>query len=123
IVLKKYYKIGVAVSSEHGLYVPVVKDADKKDIWTLARVIIELSTKARDNKLNVNELHGGTFTITNIGPIGGLFATPIINYPEVAILGTHKIIKRPVVRKGSIEVRDMIYLSLTFDHRVVVGAY
>jgi len=123
IVLKKYYNIGIATDTEQGLVVPVIKDADKKDIYQLASEIEELSNKARQGRLSLDEVKGGTFSITNVGSIGGLFATPIINYPEVAILGLHKIAKRPAVRNGQIEVRDMTYLSLTFDHRIIDGAY
>jgi pyruvate dehydrogenase E2 component (dihydrolipoamide acetyltransferase) len=123
IVLKKYYNIGIATDTEQGLIVPVVKDVDKKDIFELAAEIEKLSAKARSGTLVLDEVHGSTFTITNVGAIGGLFATPIINVPEVAILGLHKIAKRPVVRDGKIEVRDTTYLSLSFDHRVLDGAY
>lgn len=123
IVLKKYYNIGIATDTEQGLVVPVVKDADKKDIFELAGEIEKLSAKARSGQLSLEEVRGSTFTITNVGAIGGLFATPIINIPEVAILGLHKIAKRPVVRDGKIEVRDTTYLSLSFDHRVLDGAY
>ena len=123
IVLKKYYNIGIATDTEQGLVVPVVRDADKKDIFELAGEIEALADKARHGQLSLDEVRGSTFTITNVGAIGGLFATPIINIPEVAILGLHKIAKRPVVRDGRIEVRDTTYLSLTFDHRIVDGAY
>lgn len=123
IVLKKYYNIGIATDTEQGLIVPVVKEVDRKDIFQIAAEIEELSTKARQGKLNLEEVRGGTFSITNVGSIGGLFATPIINYPEVAILGLHKIAKRPVVRNNLIEARDVTYLSLTFDHRIIDGAY
>ena len=123
IVLKKYYNIGIATDTEQGLVVPVVKDADRKDIFELAGEIEKLADKARRGALALDDVHGSTFTITNVGAIGGLFATPIINLPEVAILGLHKIAKRPVVRDGRVEVRDITYLSLTFDHRVLDGAY
>ena len=123
IVLKKYYNIGIATDTEQGLVVPVIKDADRKDIFELAGEIEKLSDKARKGQLSLDEVHGSTFTITNVGAIGGLFATPIVNVPEVAILGLHKIAKRPVVREGKIEVRDTTYFSLSFDHRVVDGAY
>src|SRR5208282_4046902 len=116
IVLKKYYNIGIAVSVEHGLFVPVIRDADKKDIWTLAKEIADYSAKARENKLGLGELQGGTFTVTNIGPIGGLFATPIINHPEVGILGVMKIAQRPAVKDGQIVPRSMLNLALSFDH-------
>jgi pyruvate dehydrogenase E2 component (dihydrolipoamide acetyltransferase) len=123
IVLKKYYNIGIATDTEQGLVVPVIKDVDTKDIFELASEIDRLSDKARNGALTLDEIRGSTFTITNVGAIGGLFATPIINLPEVAILGLHKIAKRPVVRDGKVEVRDTTYLSLTFDHRVADGAY
>ncbi len=123
IVLKKYYNIGVATDTEQGLVVPVVKDVDRKDIFELAGEIEKLSAKARSAQLSLDDVHGSTFTITNVGAIGGLFATPIINVPEVAILGLHKIAKRPVVREGKIEIRDTTYFSLSFDHRVFDGAY
>jgi pyruvate dehydrogenase E2 component (dihydrolipoamide acetyltransferase) len=123
IILKKYYNIGVATDTEQGLVVPVIRDADSKDIFELAGEIEKAAVKARSGQLSLDDVKGSTFTITNVGAIGGLFATPIINYPEVAILGLHKIAKRPVVRDGRIEVRDMTYLSLSFDHRVLDGAY
>ena len=123
IVLKRYYNIGVATDTPQGLVVPVIKDADTKDIFDLAGEIEKIAAKARDGQLTLEEVRGSTFTVTNVGAIGGLFATPIVNYPEVAILGLHKITKRPVVRGGRIEIRDMTYLSLSFDHRVFDGAY
>ena len=123
IVLKRYYNIGIATDTEQGLVVPVVKDADRKDIFELAGEIEALSSKARSGQLSLDDVHGSTFTITNVGAIGGLFATPIINIPEVAILGLHKIAKRPVVRDDRVEIRDTTYLSLSFDHRVLDGAY
>jgi len=123
IVLKKYYNIGIATDTEQGLVVPVVKSVDTKDIFELAGEIERLADKARRGQLTLDEVHGSTFTITNVGAIGGVFATPIINIPEVAIMGLHKITKRPVVRDGKVEIRDITYLSLTFDHRVVDGAY
>jgi pyruvate dehydrogenase E2 component (dihydrolipoamide acetyltransferase) len=122
IVLKKYYNIGVATNTEQGLVVPVLKGADHKSITQLADEIIRLSDRARTGQLTLDEIQGSTFTITNIGGIGGLFATPIINYPEVAILGVHKITKRPIVQEDRIVIRDMTYLSLSFDHRVLDGA-
>jgi len=123
IILKGYYNFGIAVDTEQGLVVSVVKDADTKDIFALAGEIEKLAEKARAGQLTLEEVHGSTFTITNVGAIGGLFATPIINLPDVAILGVYKIVKRPVFREGKVDVRDMMYLSLTFDHRVVDGAY
>ncbi len=123
IILKHYYNFGIAVDTEQGLVVSVVKDADKKDLFELAGDIERLAGKARAGELSLDEVHGSTFTISNVGAIGGLFATPIINLPEVAILGVHKITRRPVFRNGMIEARDIMYLSLSFDHRVVDGAY
>ncbi len=123
IVLKKSYNIGIATDTESGLVVPVVKDADKKDVFEIAAEIQQLAAKARSGQLSLDDVHGSTFTITNVGSVGGLFATPIINYPESAILGVHKITKRPLVRDGKVEVRDVMFLSLSFDHRVFDGAY
>ncbi len=123
IVLKKYYNIGIATDTPQGLVVPVVKDVDKKDIFELAGEIEKLAEKARAGELALDEVRGSTFTITNVGAIGGMFATPIVNLPEAAILGLHKIAKRPLVREGKIEIRDATYLSLSFDHRVFDGAY
>ena len=122
IVLKKYYNIGIATDTESGLVVPVIKDAEHKSITQLATEIATLSEKAHAGQLTLNEVQGSTFTITNVGGIGGVFATPIINYPEVAILGLYKITKRPVVKDNQITIRDMTYLSLSFDHRVLDGA-
>ena len=121
IVLKKYYNIGMATDTEQGLVVPVIKDADHKTITQLAEEILKLGEKARMGQLTLDEIQGGTFTITNVGSFGGVFATPIINYPEVAILGVHKIAKRPVVKDDRVVIRDMTYLSLSFDHRVLDG--
>ena len=122
IVLKRYYNIGIATDTEQGLVVPIVKDAEHKSITQLASEIEMLGEKARTGQLALDEVQGGTFTITNVGGIGGIVATPIVNYPEVAILGVHKITKRPVVKGGQIVVRDMTYVSLSFDHRVLDGA-
>ena len=122
VVLKKYYNIGIATDTEQGLVVPVLKDAEHKSITQLGAEIASLSEKARAGQLALDEVQGGTFTITNVGGIGGVFATPIINYPEVAILGVHKITKRPIVKDNQIAIRDMTYLSVSFDHRVLDGA-
>lgn len=122
IILKRNYNIGIATATSEGLVVPVIRDADNKSILELAREIETLSQKARNAKLELSEIHGGTFTITNLGGVGGLFATPMLNHPEVAILGVHKIEKRPIVRDDGIHARDMMYLSLTFDHRVLDGS-
>lgn len=122
IVVKKYFNIGVAVDTAEGLMVPVVKDVDKKTILDLARELQELSAKAKERKLKLEELKGSTFTLSNFGSFGGTYATPIINYPDVAILGTGKISDRPWVKDGQIVIRKILSLSLTFDHRVIDGA-
>lgn len=122
IVLKRYYNIGIATDTEQGLVVPVLKNAEHKSITQLGEEIARLSERARAGQLNLDEIQGSTFTITNVGGIGGVFATPIINYPEVAILGVHKITKRPVVKDNQMAIRDMTYLSVSFDHRVLDGA-
>jgi pyruvate dehydrogenase E2 component (dihydrolipoamide acetyltransferase) len=121
IVLKKHYDIGMAVDAEDGLVVPVIRDAGEKTIVELAREIEHLSEGARTGKLSLSDLSGGTFTVTSIGSIGGLFSYPVIHPPEAAILGLHKIVRRPVVRGGEIVARDMMYLSLSFDHRLIDG--
>lgn len=122
LVYKNYYNMGVAVATDQGLIVPVVKDADQKNMLTLGREIKDLADRARAGKLTLDDLKGGTFTLTSIGSIGGLFSVPIINYPEVAILGVNKIVKRPVVRNDEIVIRQMMHLSISCDHRVVDGA-
>ena len=121
IIIKKYYNIGVAVDTPDGLMVPVIKNADKKTILELASEIQGLSVKARERKIMLEEIKGSTFTITNYGHFGGWFATPIINYPDVAILGIGKISDKPWVKDGQIVIRKIIPLSLTFDHRVTDG--
>ncbi|HZV80428.1 MAG TPA: dihydrolipoamide acetyltransferase family protein [Candidatus Binatus sp.] len=122
IILKKDYNIGIAANTDAGLVVPVIHQADHKTIFELAHEIAELAEKARAGKLSHEEITGGTFTITNVGSVGGLFTFPVINWPEVGILGTHSIQPRPVVRDGQIVIRQMTYLSISFDHRVVDGA-
>jgi 2-oxoisovalerate dehydrogenase E2 component (dihydrolipoyl transacylase) len=122
IILRKRYNIGIAVNTDEGLVVPVIHDADTKTIFELAADIAQLADKARHGKLSHDDISGGTFTITNVGSVGGLFTFPVINYPEVGILGTHSIQERPVVRDGQIVIRHMMYLSISFDHRVVDGA-
>ena len=122
IILKKYYNIGIAVDIEDGLIVPVIKAADQKGIHDLAREIEELVRKAGERSLDMADLKGGTFTITNVGALGGEYATPIINYPESAILATGKIKEKPAVRNGNVVARKMLPLSLTFDHRILDGA-
>lgn len=121
IRLKHYFNIGVATATPDGLVVPVVKQADRKSIPELAREINRLSEATRDGKIKVEDLKDGTFTITSLGPLGGLMATPIINYPEVAILGIHKIAQRPVARDNQVVIREMMNLSISLDHRVVDG--
>jgi pyruvate dehydrogenase E2 component (dihydrolipoyllysine-residue acetyltransferase) len=121
IVLKKYFNIGIAVDTSDGLIVFVIKDADKKNILDLAKETATLAEKARLRKIDLHELKGSTFTITNYGVVGASYGTPIINYPEVAILGLGKIEDRPVVRSGQIAIRKMMPLSLAFDHRAIDG--
>jgi pyruvate dehydrogenase E2 component (dihydrolipoamide acetyltransferase) len=122
LILKKSFHIGIAVDTDRGLVVPVIRDADKKSIRDLATEVATLADKARNNKLAIEEMRGGTFTITNLGGIGGTAFTPIVNYPEVAILGLSKSAMQPVVRGESIVARLMMPLSLTYDHRVIDGA-
>ncbi len=122
IVYKKDVNIGIAVALEWGLIVPVIKNADEKNLLGLARALNDLGERARTKKLSADEVQGGTFTITNPGNFGGLFGTPIINQPQVAILGMGGIEKRPVVIDDAIAIRPMVYLSLSFDHRVIDGA-
>jgi len=121
MVLKHYYDIGIAVGAEEGLVVPVVRDADRKTFAEIEQEIVDLATKARENKLALEELLGGTFTITNGGIYGSLLSTPILNPPQVGILGMHKIEERPVVVEGAVVVRPMMYLALSYDHRIVDG--
>jgi pyruvate dehydrogenase E2 component (dihydrolipoamide acetyltransferase) len=121
IVQRRSYHIGMATATDAGLVVPVVRDADRKSLVELAREIDRLAGLTRANKAAREELSGSTFTITSLGTFGGLMATAIINYPEVAILGVHRIIRRPAVVGDKIEIRDLMNLSLSFDHRVVDG--
>jgi 2-oxoglutarate dehydrogenase E2 component (dihydrolipoamide succinyltransferase) len=122
LILKRYYDIGVAVSTEEGLVVPVVRDADRKTFAEIEREIGSLATRARERKLTLDELRGGTFTITNGGVFGSLLSTPILNPPQVGILGMHKIEERPVAANGQVVIRPMMYVALTYDHRVVDGS-
>ena len=121
IVVKQYYDIGIAVGAEEGLVVPVLRDADRKSFAAIEREIGELAGRARSNSLTIAELQGGTFTITNGGVFGSLLSTPILNAPQVGILGMHAIQQRPVVRNGEVVVRPMMYVALSYDHRVVDG--
>lgn len=122
IVYKEYYNIGIATDTERGLMVPVLFDADRKSIIELAQEIESIAQKARDNELTLEQLRGGTFSITNYGSIGGTFGTPIINYPELAILGVGRIQEKPIVEDGRIVIGQMLPLSLAYDHRVIDGA-
>ncbi len=121
IVLHEYYNVGVAVSTEKGLMVPVLRDADQMSFAQIERAIADLALKARDGKINVADLQGGTFTITNGGVFGSMLSTPILNIPQSAILGMHAIQKRAVVKDDQIVIRPMMYLALTYDHRIVDG--
>jgi pyruvate dehydrogenase E2 component (dihydrolipoamide acetyltransferase) len=122
IVYKKYYNIGIATDTDNGLLVPVVFDADRKNVWSIANEIRDLATRGRDGKLAPNEIKGSTITITNIGSAGGMFFTPVINFPEVAILGTGRISEKAVVKSGEIVIAPVMALSLSFDHRIIDGA-
>ncbi len=121
LILKYYYDIGIAVATDQGLVVPVVRDADRKSFAEIEREIEDLATRARENRLTLQDLEGGTFTITNGGVFGSLLSTPILNYPQVGILGMHRIQERPVVANGEIVIRPMMYVALSYDHRVVDG--
>ena len=121
LIYKNYYDIGVAVGTEQGLVVPVLRDADKQSFAEVEKGITDLGLKARDGKLGMDELTGGTFTITNGGVYGSLMSTPIINPPQSGILGMHKIDRRPVAVGDSIEIRPMMYVALSYDHRIIDG--
>jgi 2-oxoglutarate dehydrogenase E2 component (dihydrolipoamide succinyltransferase) len=121
LVENHYYDIGVAVGTERGLVVPVIRDADLKDFATLEKDVAAYATKARDGKLQLDDLMGGVFTITNGGVYGSLLSTPILNPPQSGILGMHKIQSRPVAVGDKIELRPMMYLAVSYDHRVVDG--
>ena len=121
IVYKNYYHIGIAVGTERGLVVPVVRDCDSKSLGEIEKAIADFGRRARDGTLKIEEMQGGTFTITNGGIYGSLMSTPILNAPQSGILGMHKIVERPMVVAGKIEVRPMMYLALSYDHRLVDG--
>jgi 2-oxoglutarate dehydrogenase E2 component (dihydrolipoamide succinyltransferase) len=121
LVYKNYYHIGIAVGTDKGLVVPVVRDADLLSIAGIEKKIAEFGRRARDGKLSIDEMQGGTFTITNGGIYGSLMSTPILNAPQSGILGMHRIEERPVVRNGQIIARPMMYLALSYDHRIVDG--
>ena len=122
IVYKKYYNIGIATDTDNGLLVPVIEGADRKNVWTIANEIRDLATRGREGKLAPNEMKGGTISITNIGSVGGMFFTPVINFPEVAILGAGRITEKAVVKNGEIVAAPVMALSLSFDHRIIDGA-
>jgi 2-oxoglutarate dehydrogenase E2 component (dihydrolipoamide succinyltransferase) len=121
IVYKNYYDIGVAVSTDRGLVVPVVRDADQLSLAGIEKAVMDFGLRARDNKLKLEELQGGTFSITNGGVFGSLMSTPILNSPQSGILGMHKIQPRPMAIDGKVEIRPMMYLALSYDHRLVDG--
>jgi 2-oxoglutarate dehydrogenase E2 component (dihydrolipoamide succinyltransferase) len=122
ILYKKHINIGVAVALDWGLIVPVIKDADKKSLFDISKAIVDLAARARDKKLSPDDVQGGTFTITNPGVFGALFGMPIINQPQVAILGIGAVEKRPVVTNDAITIRLRAYMSLGYDHRTIDGA-
>jgi len=121
IVYHEYYDIGVAVSTDRGLVVPVLRQADTLSFGEIEKAVVSYATRARDSSLTLEELTGGTFTITNGGVFGSLLSTPILNMPQSAILGMHKIQERPVVVDGQVVVRPMMYLALSYDHRIIDG--
>jgi pyruvate dehydrogenase E2 component (dihydrolipoamide acetyltransferase) len=122
LLLKRYYHLGIATDTADGLIVPVVKAVDQKDLLTLASELQRLTELARERRIPLADLRGGTFTISNYGAIGGIFATPMLHMPQVAILGTGKLLQKPVVYDGSVAIRTILPLSLTFDHRALDGA-
>jgi len=121
IVLKEYYDVGMAIGAEDGLVVPVIRDADRLSFAEIERAIKDFVTKTQENKLSIDDLRGGTFTITNGGVFGSLLSTPILNPPQVAILGLHKIEERPIALDGEVVIRPMMYVALSYDHRIVDG--
>ena len=121
IIYHNYCDISIAVSAPKGLVVPVIRNAESLSMAEIEKKVVELATKARDNKLSMEEMQGGTFTITNGGVFGSLLSTPIINIPQSAILGMHKIEERPVVLNGQIVARPMMYVALSYDHRIIDG--
>ncbi|MBB6051309.1 2-oxoglutarate dehydrogenase complex dihydrolipoyllysine-residue succinyltransferase [Armatimonas rosea] len=122
IILKKYYDIGIAVGLEDGLVVPIIRDADKLSFAAIEKKIKELAGKAKEGKLGLSDLTGGSFSITNGGTFGSMLSTPILNYPQVGILGMHNIVKRPVVVGDEIVIRPIMYLALSYDHRIIDGS-
>lgn len=122
MILKQYYDIGIAVGADEGLVVPVVRDADRLSFAEIEQQIATLAAKAREGTLNLAELQGGTFTVTNGGVFGSLLSTPILNTPQVGILGMHKIQERPIAVNGQVLIRPMMYLAMSYDHRIVDGS-
>ncbi|MFM2192186.1 MAG: 2-oxoglutarate dehydrogenase complex dihydrolipoyllysine-residue succinyltransferase, partial [Bacteroidota bacterium] len=121
ILFHNYCDISIAVSAPKGLVVPVIRNAESLSMAEIEKTVVELAGKARDNKLSIEEMTGGTFTITNGGVFGSLMSTPIINIPQSAILGMHKIQDRPMAINGNVEIRPMMYLALSYDHRIIDG--
>ena len=122
LIVKKYYDIGIAVATDEGLVVPVLRDADKLSSAEIEQGIAELATKSRDKKITLQELQGGTFSITNGGVFGSLMSTPLLNPPQVGILGMHKIMEKPIAVDGEVVVRPVMMLAVTYDHRIIDGA-
>ena len=121
IIYKNYYHLGIAVGTERGLVVPVVRDCDQKSLAEIEKAIADFGHRARDGALKIEEMQGGTFSITNGGIYGSLMSTPILNAPQSGILGMHKIQDRPMAIKGQVVIRPMMYLALSYDHRIVDG--
>ena len=121
IVYKKYYDFGIAVGSGKGLVVPVIRNVDKLSLAGIEKAIVDVSQKAKENKLTLDDLTGGTFSITNGGIYGSMMSTPLLNIPQTGILGMHNIIQRPVALSGEVVIRPMMYLALSYDHRIVDG--
>jgi 2-oxoglutarate dehydrogenase E2 component (dihydrolipoamide succinyltransferase) len=121
IVYKNYYHVGVAVGTDKGLVVPVVREADRMSLAEIEQAIADFGRRARDGKLTIEDMQGGTFTISNCGEYGSLMSTPILNAPQSGILGMHRIEDRPVARGGQVVIRPMMYLALSYDHRIVDG--
>lgn len=121
IIYKKYFNIGVAVGTEKGLIVPVIRDADLLSIAGIEQAIKYFALKAREGRISIDDLSGGTFTVSNGGVYGSLMSTPILNYPQVGILGMHKVEDRPMAINGKVEIRPMMYVALSYDHRIIDG--
>ena len=121
IVYKNYYNISIAVGTERGLVVPVLRNSDEMSFADIEKNIGDLSQKARDGKITIDDLQGGTFTITNGGIYGSMLSTPILNPPQSAVLGMHNIVERPIVKDGNVIVRPIMYLALSYDHRIIDG--